>query len=97
MSSQPNARQREPSSLIEYRGRKPGKLAGTEVTDLAELKKSIVLCASTCSRQFDHRRYGYMKTSRWGFVGGKCDGCGQMNMQNRFYVHETLENEVYTR
>jgi len=95
VSSQPNARLREPSSLIEYRGRKPGKLAGTEVTDLAMLKKSIVLC-QLCFRKFDHRRHNYMKATRWGWVGGKCDGCAEMNMQNHFYVHDSFENTVYT-
>jgi hypothetical protein len=82
-------------NLIEYAGRKPGKLAGTEVLDLAALMKSLVLCR-LCRMKFDHKRHGYIRTTRWGWVGGKCDGCAEMSMQNYFYVHEKLENEVYS-
>ena len=82
-------------NLIEYAGRKIGKLAGTEVLDLAALQKSLVLCR-LCRMKFDHKRHRYIKTTRWGWVGGKCDGCRETSMLNHFYVHESLENQVYT-
>lgn len=81
---------------VTYKGRPNAvKLSpGAWVTDLAELRKAILLCWA-CAPKFDHVAYGYHKDRRWqtetGGTLGVCDGCradGQLKKQ--LYIHESL-------
>lgn len=73
----------------EHAGRKYGKPEGGYVTDLASLKKAIILCWR-CQPKFDHKRYHYYKDERFPHVVGKCDGCRQIfNHSTRLYIHES--------
>lgn len=83
---------------LEYRGR-PHKITVTEaawVTDLAELRKNILMCWR-CDAKFEpaHKSYGYFRDTRWrtlhGGVMGVCDGCrDNMGGLLQLYVHESF-------
>lgn len=84
---------------IESAGRPVGKVAGSWVTDLAELKQSIMLC-ELCDVKFRSAaaRYGYELKRRWqrvwGGVGGQCDGCREVGLRRRFYAHGSLIGKI---
>lgn len=88
------------AARVESTGRKVGSVAGSWVTDLAELKQSIMLC-NACDFKWRHgaKKYGYELAKRWtkiwGGVVGKCDDCRQSGPQRSFYYHETLNGKVY--
>jgi len=61
-----------------YRGGYP-TLAGSWVTDMAELGKAICLCPN-CAPKFNAKNYHYILQSRpplGNGVEGECDGCNQ--------------------
>lgn len=73
----------------EHPGRKYGMPEGGYVTDLAALRKTIILCWR-CQPKFDHKRHNYYKDEKFPHVVGKCDGCRQvMNHSTKLYIHES--------
>ena len=56
--------------------KKPKVTAGTHVTDMAELRKCLVLCM-TCEGRFGARKYGYQRARDIPICRGECDGCGE--------------------
>lgn len=97
---QKRRKQRSGAKRMESRGRRIGSVAGSWVTDLAELKQSIMLCSS-CDFKWKSgaKKYGYELAKRWtkiwGGVVGKCDDCRQSGPQRSFYYHEALTGKVY--
>jgi hypothetical protein len=91
---------RQGAARIESKGRPVGAVAGSWVTDLAELKQSILLCG-VCDYKWRRgaKKYGYELAKRWtkiwGGVTGKCDDCRQSGPQRSFYYHEALSGKVY--
>lgn len=83
----------------EAKGRTVGRGAGSWVTDLAELRQSLLLCWS-CDARWNSSapKYGYGLHRRWmkqyGGVIGKCDGCREGGPNRRFYVHESFFGKV---
>lgn len=78
-----------PTQPFESPGRKFGKPEGGHVTDLAYLRKAIILCWK-CQPKFDHKRYCYYKDERFPHVVGRCDGCRQiLNHSTKLYIHES--------
>lgn len=73
---------------LESTGRKPGQTAGTHVSDLAALKKTILLCSS-CRPKFDDKAYGYVTSARLPMCGGKCDGCKDNGMGRSVFLHHS--------
>lgn len=63
--------------------------------DLAELKKSILLCPS-CHHKFDWKRYCYYPVWKYEHmnVRGNCDACKAHTDVGRFFLHETNVNRV---
>lgn len=70
-------------------GRRPGRLAGGHVIDLADLRKAIVLCHD-CKQKFSARRHDYVSKSNLPFVSGRCDGCDRYSPMAVLFVHHTL-------
>jgi hypothetical protein len=66
----PKVREKE----MTHPGRKIGGTHGSWISDLVELKKSIVLCHA-CTRKFDHKKNNYYKQCEFPHVLGKCDAC----------------------
>lgn len=85
------------ASLVS-RGRPVGAVAGTWVTDCAEIHQCVILC-SFCDHKFrpSHRRYGYHRDTRFARgVGGDCDGCRAHREEAlQLYVHESYLGQGY--
>jgi hypothetical protein len=90
---------RKKAKRSESSGRPVGKVEGSWVTDLAEIRQSILLC-SVCDAKWkgSAKQYGYeVKKSWdqiWGGVVGDCDGCRQPGHQRKFYAHESLISKI---
>lgn len=69
-------------------GRSARTLAGSHIADLAALKKAIILCDG-CARKQGAAPNGYVTNSRIPFCGGKCDGCREIGMDRRLFIHHT--------
>ena len=80
-------------AAAEYPGRRPGRLPGGHVADLADLKKAIILCSS-CVPKFSSEKVGYVSKKHLPFVMGNCDGCNGFGTRQHFLVHHTLANLV---
>lgn len=70
----------------ESEGKKFGQLAGSYISDLAALRKAIILCP-TCLPKFASAKNGYVTETRMPHCMGKCDGCRDMGMERRIFVH----------
>lgn len=75
-------------------GRRVGAPIGSWVTDLAELKQTLVLCWQ-CDPKWKRvsKRYGYEPVKKWsdqyGGAVAPCDGCREFGPQRTCYVHGT--------
>lgn len=80
-------------------GRPVGSVAGSWVTDCAELRQCVMLCGF-CDHKFRpaHQKYGYVRDSKWERgVGGNCDGCREFRDHGlQLYVHEHYIGQSYT-
>ena len=72
-------------------GRRPGRLPGGHVMDLADLFKSIILCAD-CIGKFPAERCGYVQKPNLPVVRGSCDGCSKYTPQGTLLVHHKFAN-----
>jgi hypothetical protein len=54
----------------------------------AALKKAIILCGF-CVNKWNAAPNGYVTNSRIPFCGGKCDGCREIGMDRRLFIHHT--------
>ena len=85
-------------NAMAYGGKRRGTPAGTHVTDLSALKKTIVLCGG-CQSKFDWRRHGYYSVWRYEHqpVLGQCDGCRGMISGNdgRLFLHESSRAQAW--
>lgn len=90
---------RDGARAAESQGRPVGKVAGSWVTDIAELKQCIVLCQA-CDAKWkgSESRYGYEARRDWhtlyGGVIGKCDGCREGGAQRKCYAHGSLIGKI---
>lgn len=96
------AEQRRRARSLQSPGRPVGKPEGTWVTDLAELRQTVLLCGA-CDSKFKpaHPRYGYFRDRKWkrlyGGVGGVCDGCRTPYPAGlQLYVHESHLGNGYS-
>jgi hypothetical protein len=69
--------------------RRPGRLPGGHVADLADLLKSIVLCPD-CVGKFAAAKAGYVIPKNLPIARGTCDGCNGYTPQGTVLVHHTL-------
>lgn len=87
------------------KGRPRMKIAGTWITDLAELKQCVMLCGS-CEPKWKpiHKRYGYRLDTAiqraTGGVYGTCDACRESFLppysgKLAFYIHESYVGVSY--
>lgn len=72
-------------------GRRPGRLPGGHVMDLAELFKAIILCPD-CVGKFPAARCGYVQKRNLPVVRGRCDGCSGYTPQGTLLVHHQMAN-----
>ncbi len=75
--------------LSEDRGMNSGRLRGGYVSDLAALRKAIVLCTDhplPCWKKFNAKANNYVISRTVPMVRGKCDGCGQHSNLARMYL-----------
>ena len=79
-------RERTMASLDQ--GRRPGRLPGGHVTDIADLKKAIMLC-DDCKPKFASANAGYVTRASLPFVRGRCDGCSQYTNRAHLFVHHS--------
>ena len=89
------------AQMARFAGRPTGRSVGTWVTDLAELRQSILLCP-TCDPGFrnGHQRYGYFRDNRWrrytGGCSGQCDACrGDFPGGLQLYIHDSYVGKSY--
>lgn len=81
------------------KGRPVGAVAGTWVTDCAEIQQCVMLCGF-CDHKFRpaHKRYGYHRDTRFPRgVSGDCDGCRTHHEDGgiQLYVHEAFLGQGY--
>ena len=80
-------------------GRAFGAPVGRWVTDLAELKQTIILC-SMCDagwrRSAPRYHYEFRKDwhEYWGGVIGRCDACREPGHSRKIYIHQSLHGKV---
>lgn len=78
--------------------RKKNVPRGTWTTDLAELRKAIVLCG-LCQGKFDWRHKGYFSVWRYEHqaVNGACDACGVQiyGGDGRLFLHEANRPQAW--
>lgn len=72
-------------------GRAPGRLPGGHVGDIADLKKSVLLCPD-CIGKFNSARAEYVTKKDLPFVRGFCDGCRSFMTRGHLLVHYSLAN-----
>ncbi len=72
----------------EHPGRKVGATHGSYISDLAELKKAIVLCDS-CAWRFRPRTYGYLRHTKFPIVQGNCDACKKFVTRGLYFLHKS--------
>jgi hypothetical protein len=72
-------------------GRAPGRLPGGHVGDIADLKKTVMLCPD-CIGKFNSARAEYVIKKDLPFVRGFCDGCRSFMERGHLLVHYTLAN-----
>ncbi len=70
-------------------GRRPGRLPGGHVHDLASLKKAITLCAD-CRPKFNASRCDYVTKKNLPIVRDRCDGCQEFTRHGHLLVHRSL-------
>ena len=70
-------------------GRRPGRLPGGHIADLADLRTAIWLC-DLCLPKFNAAKVGYVTKSNLPFVRGRCDGCEKFTERAHLLVHHTL-------
>lgn len=70
----------------ESTGKKSGQMAGTYISDLVALQKTVLLCP-TCLPKFDAKRAGYVNAPSMPHCIGKCDGCKDMGIERRLFLH----------
>lgn len=80
-----------PKNAIPAPGRRAGTPHGTYVSDLTELKKTLLLC-TFCQPKFDPRRANYYIDRRFARFGanGPCDACRKHCEGGQLYFHESL-------
>lgn len=89
---------------LEAIGRRKGKPIGSYIIDLADLKKTIVLC-SGCVKGFDAKRHGYYRQREYPYVRGNCDACRIFSNDASLFIHQknvagcwvTKEGEARTK
>ncbi len=74
-------------------GRRPGRLPGGHVSDLADLLKAICLCPD-CVGKFNSAAAGYVRKKNLPMVYGRCDGCNCDDGLNHLLVHYTLADNT---
>lgn len=70
----------------EFKGRAARTLAGSHVADLVHLRKSVILC-SNCQPKFNAKANGYISPKNVPLCGARCDGCKDMGMERRLFLH----------
>lgn len=70
----------------EHQGRNARVTAGSHIADLVALKKTILLCHK-CSPKFGSAKSGYVTSKNIPFAGARCDGCKEMGMDRRVFLH----------
>jgi len=83
---------------LEFGGRKRGTLAGSLVSDMVSLQKTLILCGD-CQGKFDYRRCGYYSVYRYEHqpVLGPCDVCRVQITGNdgRLFLHEEVRPNAW--
>lgn len=70
----------------ESTGKKSGQLAGSYIADLVSLRKAVMFCP-TCLPKFDSRKAEYVTDPAIPHCIGKCDGCKDMGIERRLFLH----------
>jgi hypothetical protein len=89
---------RAAAKRLEARGRRVGAVAGSWISDLAELQKVITLCWQ-CDPKWKRsaKQHGY-DSKRWmskfGGVWADCDGCREFGPQRTCYIHMANIDQV---
>lgn len=76
---------------LEADPRRHGKPHGSYVVDLADLRKTVLLCPM-CNSKFDWKRHRFRKEKEFPYVMAKCDACLTQDAYCSMYVAE----ETYT-
>jgi len=74
-------------------GRHWKRVAGGYIADLADLRKSVVLC-SQCACKFNPKGHRYRRETDFPHVTGRCDGCKAHDMRCILYVAEEIYSQV---
>ena len=77
---------------LEADPRRHGKPHGSYVIDLADLRKTVLLCPA-CNCRFDWKRHRFRKEKEFPYVNAKCDACLVQDAYCSMYMAE----EVYTQ
>ena len=100
MSAVLKMRPRNPAPPPEAPGRRIGAVIGSWVTDLAELKQTIILCWK-CQEEFRkvapryHYHFAENWNKIWGGVHGKCDACREPGVRRSCFVHQSYLGKSY--
>jgi hypothetical protein len=82
-----------PTVMQEAPGRPVGQPEGSWIDELSSRHTAIVLCDIRCRSRFDHKQADYYMDRRFPYVSGQCDGCRQIEVQCRLYIHNSFLSE----
>ena len=74
-------------------GPKHGQLAGSHIADYTALAKMLVFC-EFCVNKFNPRKNAYEVWRRETYIRSLCDGCGQMTLHGRGFIHQSTHDLV---
>ena len=74
-------------------GPRSGQLAGSHIADYTALAKMLVFC-EFCVGKFNPRKNHYETWRRETYVRGLCDGCAQMTLHGRGFIHQSTHDLV---
>lgn len=73
--------------IPEAPGREMGKPHGTYISDMVELRKTILLCWR-CKPKFFYKRALYYKDEVFPHASGRCDACDRYDNRGQLYLPE---------
>lgn len=69
-------------------GRSARVSAGSHISDLVSLQKTILLCHK-CAPKFSSAKNGYVTNKNIPFACARCDGCKENGMDRRVFIHHS--------
>ena len=92
LNPQPDTAHRRLQS-VEAASRPGHRVAGGWIDDIVALRQAVFLC-EFCNPKFNPKSRNYELWRRDVWSHARCDGCGQMSLHARVFIHEATHETV---